>query len=562
MSVAAEFDWSKEVNQVITKSLVTTFGLDFLLLEDKKGGDVDTVHNVRQGVWATEKEKQVYDKKGDYKPIKLDEFGNPELDKKGKPKRVDIYRNSVYKKRGQKDDLQRDTSQLKDLYRNKDMKFGEDRQLDHIISASQIHHDAGRVLAEKDGVRLANKDENLTSTHRYINNIKNAHAPEKFFNDVVPKKIEQQKLDMNKKQNRLDSLPDSTPEQKDKRRRLENEINDHRKNIEVLESIDHKSASATVKTARDSYEKEINSYYTSSKFFKSSLKAAGNAGLRMGMRESLGVIFAEIWFELKEQIPAIYKKYKQIEFKIKDFFNDLKDTLLNIIERVKLRFKDLISSFRDGAISGVFASLTTTILNIFLTTTKFWGKIIRETWLNIVGIIKLIFFNPENLSTGELTKASFKILSTSIGILVGVITNESLVILKTIPFGDQISIFLSSLASGIVILGLNYFIEQSPVMQKLWAYLDQFKTKYENAYEHFKEINAELDRYVLELTQLEFAINVEDMQIFASQLQQGSNELERNIVLKHQIEKQDIKLPFEMGNNDNTKSWLLGLAKK
>ncbi|MFW1378047.1 hypothetical protein ACEV7K_22790, partial [Vibrio parahaemolyticus] len=26
----------------------TTFGLDFLLFEDKKGGDVATVHNVRQ----------------------------------------------------------------------------------------------------------------------------------------------------------------------------------------------------------------------------------------------------------------------------------------------------------------------------------------------------------------------------------------------------------------------------------------------------------------------------------------------------------------------------------
>jgi hypothetical protein len=47
------FDWSDEINQVVTKSLVTTFGLDFLLFEDKKGGDVDTINNVRQGIWAT-----------------------------------------------------------------------------------------------------------------------------------------------------------------------------------------------------------------------------------------------------------------------------------------------------------------------------------------------------------------------------------------------------------------------------------------------------------------------------------------------------------------------------
>ena len=28
------FDWSDEISQVVTKSLVTTFGLDFLLFED------------------------------------------------------------------------------------------------------------------------------------------------------------------------------------------------------------------------------------------------------------------------------------------------------------------------------------------------------------------------------------------------------------------------------------------------------------------------------------------------------------------------------------------------
>ncbi|MBO0217469.1 ATPase, partial [Vibrio sp. Vb2880] len=36
-----------ELNKTVTKSLVRTFGLDFLLFEDKKGGDVATVHNVR-----------------------------------------------------------------------------------------------------------------------------------------------------------------------------------------------------------------------------------------------------------------------------------------------------------------------------------------------------------------------------------------------------------------------------------------------------------------------------------------------------------------------------------
>ena len=70
-----------------------------------------------------------------------------------------------------------------------------------------------------------------------------------------------------------------------------------------------------------------------------------------------------------------YAKYKQIEFKILDFLSDLKETVLNVIERVKVRFKDILKNFFSSGISGFFSSLTTTIMNIFLTTTKFWGKI-------------------------------------------------------------------------------------------------------------------------------------------------------------------------------------------
>ncbi len=37
----------KQYEYVIIESLVTSFGLDFLL-KDQHGGDVDTIHNVRQ----------------------------------------------------------------------------------------------------------------------------------------------------------------------------------------------------------------------------------------------------------------------------------------------------------------------------------------------------------------------------------------------------------------------------------------------------------------------------------------------------------------------------------
>ena len=524
-----KFDWSDEINQVMTKSLVTTFGLDFLFFEDKKGGDVDTINNVRQGIWATEAEKKKYENREEYDSTAYHQHEN-------------------YIQRGRADKISQENGNLKDYYRqDENLEQGKNRDLDHVIAAHEIHNDAGRILAELDGVDLANQDSNLSSTASSINRTKKHHSINKFL-EKLPETIKNREIELNKLNQKLEKMPQTTPQEKHECQQVQDKIRKKQQSLDELKQVDSDSMNTIDKNARTETEKQINSYYQSTKFFKESLKTAGIAGVKMGLREILGLILAEIWFEIKEVVPSIYAKYKKIEFKIRNFLNDLKDLVLNIIERVKLRFKDIISSFRDSTISGIFASLSTTILNIFLTTTKFWGKIIRETWLNLIKVMKMAFFNPENLSTGDLTKVTFKILSASIGLIVGMLVHESLATLSAMPLGSLVVDFVSALASGIVILCLNYFLEQSEVMQKFWAYLDRIKTKYEKVLDNFREINSELDRYILELTQLEFGLNIDEISKFTEQLTITNSELERNILLKQEIEKQEIKLPFEMGN--------------
>ena len=536
------FDWSDEINQVVTKSLVTTFGLDFLLFEDKKGGDVDTIQNVRQDIWATEAEKIKYENREKYASAAYHQHHN-------------------YIQKGRNDKQAQENGTLKDKYRkDKNLSKGQNRDLDHIISAHEIHNDAGRMLAGLDGVALANQDSNLSSTASSINRTKKQHSVDKFLNNL-PETINNREIELSKLNQKLHGMPQSTPQERHEFQQVQDKIRKKQQSLDELKQVDSESMKKVDEKARAETEKQINSYYQSTKFFKASLTSAGIAGLKMGLRETLGLILAEIWFEIKAVIPSIYVKYKTVEFRIKNFLDDLKDTVLNIIERVKQRFKDVVSSFRDATISGVFASLSTTVLNIFLTTTKFWGKIIRETWLNLIKVMKMAFFNPENLSTGELTKATFKILSASIGIIVGMLMHEGLAALNSMPLGNLVVDFASALTSGIVILALNYFIEQSEIMQKFWSYLDQVKTKYEKILDNFREINKELDQYILQLTQLEFGLNIDEISVFTEQLNSANSELERNIVLKKEIEKQEIKLPFEMGNSESTRSWLLGLAK-
>lgn len=162
--------------------------------------------------------------------------------------------------------------------------------------------------------------------------------------------------------------------------------------MEELKQISFDEMGEINQQAREEYNQQINkSYYTSSKFFKSTISASLNNGFRMGARESIGLVLAEMWFEFKGQIPNLYHQYKNLGFNISQFLEDVKQTIINIYDRVKLRFKEIIDTFKDSTMSGVFSSISTTILNAFITTTKFWGKIIRETWLNIVKISKLVF---------------------------------------------------------------------------------------------------------------------------------------------------------------------------
>ena len=72
-SVATAYPWAAEIEKTIIQSLVTTFGLDFLLFQDKIGGDVDTVHNVRRGIFSSDIEEKRYKEREEYSDVKSNE---------------------------------------------------------------------------------------------------------------------------------------------------------------------------------------------------------------------------------------------------------------------------------------------------------------------------------------------------------------------------------------------------------------------------------------------------------------------------------------------------------
>ncbi|MDF3857559.1 hypothetical protein P3W70_04305 [Achromobacter denitrificans] len=534
-----EYSWAEELEKTVINSLATSFGLDFLLFKDQQGGDVDTIHNVRSGIWATEEGKGRYELRGGYDA-------------------APYHQHKSYKETGKIDKNKQAAGTLHDPYRNIGMGAHEQRNLDHVISAKEIHDDPGRVLAGLDGVELANQNSNLQTTHETINQSKNQTPIDEYL-QKLPGLISTHENTLARDRKRLSRMPRETPQQQHQVRELEDNIRKTENKINELKAVDPKTMLMRDAEARAPYEQQIHqTYYTSSKFLQRTAEAAGGAGLAMGARQMLGLVLAEVWFELREQLPALLGKLKK-NFSFEAFFDSISQSLKGIWQRVRARFGAFLIAFKDGVFAGILSSLTTTLLNIFATTQKMAIKIIRETWGLLVKAVKLILFNPEQLSFVELCQAVTSLLSVGASTVVGTLAYTQLLSLCSFPFGGELAAFASAMITGILTLGLNYFLRHSALARKLWAHIESL-TPHAGTVRRFQDINAELDRYLLEFSHQEFNLDVEELQAFTLELQACNAEIQRSEVLQKVVEVRGIELPFEIGNSASTRNWLAALA--
>ena len=538
-AAAQDFPWAEELEKTVITSLTTSFGLDFLLFKDKQGGEVDTIHNVRNGVWATDAEKQRFEQRGEYDSTPYHQHAN-------------------YIATGQKDKASQAAGTLKDPYRNKVMAAHEQRNLDHVISAKEIHDDAGRGLAELSGVELANQSSNLQTTHETLNKSKK-QTPINEYLDKLPGLISNHEKSLAGDRARLTQMPRETPQQQHEARALEDKIRKTESKVNELKAVDLEGMRKRDAEARALYDQQINAtYYTSSKFLHQTARATGSAALAMGTRQMLGLVMAEVWFELREQLPALLDKLKHT-FSLEAFVDSISNSLKGIWKRVQARFNDFLLAFKDGVFAGVLGSLTTTVFNIFATTQAMAIKIIRELWGQLVKAIKLMVFNPDQLSFVEQCQAVTSLLSVGVATVVGTMAYTQLVPFLSFPFGTELAAFAGALVTGLVTLGLNYFLLHSAMARKLWAFIESL-TPHAGTVREFQAINAELDRYLLELSRLEFNLDVEELQAFTQEHEACNDEIQRSAVLQQAVEARGIELPFEVGNAASTRNWLASLV--
>lgn len=480
----------QQYERIVIQSLISSFGLDFLV-QDQYGGDVDTIHNVRQigkdkeMTYKNKRNEEDYNNRGDFSRVPFETSGT----------------NFQKIKKAARDQFKNDYRPLKDEYTGKDIYFyapSDDIQasLDHIIAAKEVHDDKGRVLSGLDSVSLADSSDNFAWTNNSLNKSLQYDSAE----DYIAKHPE---LDEQTKQNILE---------KDR-------------------------------AARKVYNEKINrAYYTSPAFFKDTAKAAGKVGIAMGLRQALGLVFTEIWFSVRDEIKQGKKDGKAL-------FRSIASGIKKGYENAKLRYKELWQKFIEGAVGGVLASLTTTLCNIFFSTAKNIVRIIRQSWASLVEATKILLFNPDFLPFGERFRAAAKIIATGASVVVGTLVGD--LIAKTgigaIPVvGDIVQTFCATLVTGIMSCSLLYLLDRNSVVNKIVQLLNSIPT-IDDIVVYYRKQAQLLEEYCAKLMDInleKFKKEVESYRDAVFIIENANNQQELNFALRTVYKKLEIASPF------------------
>ena len=409
------------------QAVIRPFGLGRVLFEDKLGGNVATIHNVRseeyrkseaKTAWSESGEKAKYESRQEYKDVKQ------------AYKQDQAYKiaNAKISKRNL---IERGVT-TNDSYTDKILAPNESRDLDHVVPTSEIHNDAGVYLAERDPIALANIQTNLKATNASINRSKNGDSAKKFA-ERLRNKSETRK----EKINELSARSALTDEQAKELSKLKH-----------LEDVNEEKLLAADEAARKEINCSVNgSYYKSDKFIKNIASTGAKEGGKMAIQQSIGVLMEEFVRASFDEVKDAWKHgFKE---KVDDtFLEALKVRLLRVAKRVHGRWRDAFVALKDGFISGFLSNLVTVIINIFKTTAGRMGRIIREGFMSLCRAIKMLVLPPEGMSTAEAADAASKLLAAGVITSGGIMLEEAVEKLVA-PLG-LLAPYVSSISMGLV----------------------------------------------------------------------------------------------------------------
>ena len=491
-----------EYERVIIHSLITTFGLDFLII-DRDGGDVDTINTVKTDLkFKNSKYSGRYESRDTYNEAEYH--------------RAAAYRGIIHDAREKYqsegfEKIQDSYDQSNKLYflTASGANVWKKANLDHVIAAKEIHNDPARILANLDGLSLANDSSNLRFTSEALNKKMGSKSIPEFVDwcDKNPDKLNWNGIDGQ-------GLPNEVREQ------LIKEDENARKHY-----------NATLEKA----------YYSSSDFYTDLVSSASIVGIEMGLRQTVGMIFIEIYFGCKKELSSIPS-----DSDFKYYFDAIEEGIKTGIEKAKNNYKGLLRQFGEGLVAGIFSSISTTLLNIFIYTKKNIVKYIRYGLTAAVQATNVLLINPDDQLLGDQFKTAGIIMATGASNVVGSFVGDTLresPIGKIPQVGTYICTFSSLLVSGLTSCTILIVADRSSYIKNVIHKMNEYRTDYQIT----KEYSARYLQLASELSKL----NIEDFEdktnkylTVAKMVFHNPTEKEMESMLTKYFEMNSISIPW------------------
>ncbi|MCD5380521.1 lactate permease [Candidatus Gracilibacteria bacterium] len=422
-------------------SIAGPFGLGKVISAyDKVGGNVDTIHNVRDGIYATDEEKKAYDNIGEY-------------DDKEKNRTHEGNKNYV-DKRNNNNQL-RQKGELENDYNDETFKTDDKTEVEHVVSTKENYNDPGRVLAEIDNAEISNIEENLKVASKSVNASKGEDSVDNYLDRVEEK---------NKKIEYLNSKEDLSEKEQIELEKL----------IRTSDVDENKMRDAD-EQARAAIDEKLNEYYKISKFQRNTLKTSSVEGLKMGAQQAFGILLVELFSSSFTEIRNAFKEGLEGE----SLYKDIKIRLKRIGRNLASKWKDVIKGFSGGFISGFISNLITTLINMFVTTGKRFVRMIREGVFSLLKALKIMLFPPENMTFREVTHEAMKLVGAGGVVIAGVALEEIVeTMISSIPFLAPFATIITAVIVGsltaIAMALMTYLIDKMDLL----GVIENEQTKY------------------------------------------------------------------------------------
>jgi hypothetical protein len=338
----------------------------FLAVYDKQGGNVTTVHNAQQDIYANPDVEKYY--RNDY---------DRGLNSQGK-RFAGAEKKSVGATftRGQLDKEQK----LRDGYTGEKVK-GDLTSPDHIIPLKTYHQNGGFMQSKTQRADFGTDTANLISTQRHINN----------------------------------SMSDD-----EKLEWLERKSSGRQVTNEEYYKVDRKLVENALKRGQETADRHAPGTSEKAAYYTAHAAQTGmTEGLKMGSQQAFGMLMVELFSSALDEIKDLYRNGRQSD----TILAELGERLNRVGVKVAARWEQMLHSFSGGFISGFVSNAVNVMINLFVTTGKRAVRMMREGIFSLLKALKTFLFPPKDMTFSQAAHEALKLLAAG-GVVVGGVALE------------------------------------------------------------------------------------------------------------------------------------------